>query len=62
MNQPNLIGDCLIHVFTFLTEGDLISASSVCSVRGVKIAEVVDAILLELILKCNLLCCMIFSF
>uniref|UniRef100_UPI0037E78807 F-box/WD repeat-containing protein 12 n=1 Tax=Semicossyphus pulcher TaxID=241346 RepID=UPI0037E78807 len=29
-HQPYLIGDCLIHIFTFLTEEDLISASSVC--------------------------------
>ncbi|XP_059189888.1 F-box/WD repeat-containing protein 12 [Centropristis striata] len=29
-HQPHLIGDCLIHIFTFLTEEDLISASSVC--------------------------------
>ncbi|XP_041860113.1 F-box/WD repeat-containing protein 12 [Melanotaenia boesemani] len=27
---PHLISDCLIHVFTFLTEEDLISASTVC--------------------------------
>ncbi|XP_020485217.2 F-box/WD repeat-containing protein 12 isoform X1 [Labrus bergylta] len=30
LQQPYLIGDCLIHIFTFLTEEDLISASSVC--------------------------------
>ncbi|XP_030280203.1 F-box/WD repeat-containing protein 12 [Sparus aurata] len=29
-HQPHLISDCLIHVFTFLTDEDLISASSVC--------------------------------
>lgn len=28
--HPQLIGDCLIHIFTFLSEEDLISASSVC--------------------------------
>ncbi|XP_058500263.1 F-box/WD repeat-containing protein 12 [Solea solea] len=28
--EPTLISDCLIHVFTFLPEGDLISASTVC--------------------------------
>ncbi|XP_030588932.1 F-box/WD repeat-containing protein 12 isoform X1 [Archocentrus centrarchus] len=28
--QPQLIDDCLIHIFTFLTEEDLINASSVC--------------------------------
>lgn len=27
-----LIKDCLIHIFTFLTEEDLIRASSVCKV------------------------------
>ncbi|XP_041655489.1 F-box/WD repeat-containing protein 12 [Cheilinus undulatus] len=30
LHEPYLIGDCLIHVFTFLTKEDLISASSVC--------------------------------
>ncbi|XP_054635290.1 F-box/WD repeat-containing protein 12 isoform X2 [Dunckerocampus dactyliophorus] len=30
MNPQDLIGDCLIHIFTFLAEEDLISASSVC--------------------------------
>ncbi|XP_067448769.1 F-box/WD repeat-containing protein 12 isoform X1 [Thunnus thynnus] len=30
LHHPYLIGDCLIHIFTFLTEEDLISASSVC--------------------------------
>ncbi|XP_073325460.1 F-box/WD repeat-containing protein 12 [Pagrus major] len=30
LHQPHLISDCLINVFTFLTEEDLISASSVC--------------------------------
>ncbi|XP_044067958.1 F-box/WD repeat-containing protein 12 [Siniperca chuatsi] len=29
LHHPHLIGDCLIHIFTFLTEEDLISASSV---------------------------------
>uniref|UniRef100_A0A672IVV4 F-box domain-containing protein n=1 Tax=Salarias fasciatus TaxID=181472 RepID=A0A672IVV4_SALFA len=29
-SQPYLIGDCLIQIFTFLSEEDLISASSVC--------------------------------
>ncbi|GAA6216413.1 F-box/WD repeat-containing protein 12 [Lates japonicus] len=29
-DHPHLIGDCLIHIFTFLTEEDLITASSVC--------------------------------
>ncbi|XP_040920664.1 F-box/WD repeat-containing protein 12 [Toxotes jaculatrix] len=29
-HHPHLIGDCLIHIFTFLTEEDLITASSVC--------------------------------
>ncbi|KAK5603480.1 hypothetical protein CRENBAI_006486 [Crenichthys baileyi] len=29
-HHPYLIGDCLIHIFTFLTEDDLISASTVC--------------------------------
>ncbi|XP_035513463.1 F-box/WD repeat-containing protein 12 [Morone saxatilis] len=30
LQPPHLIDDCLIHIFTFLTEEDLISASSVC--------------------------------
>ncbi|XP_019732839.1 F-box/WD repeat-containing protein 12 isoform X1 [Hippocampus comes] len=30
MDPQHLLGDCLIHVFTFLTEEDLIRASSVC--------------------------------
>ncbi|KAA8590870.1 hypothetical protein FQN60_001813 [Etheostoma spectabile] len=30
IHHPHLIGDCLIHIFTFLTEEDLISASCVC--------------------------------
>ncbi|KAM9351486.1 F-box/WD repeat-containing protein 12 [Symphorus nematophorus] len=30
LHQPYLIGDCLIHIFAFLTEEDLIRASSVC--------------------------------
>ncbi|XP_045913475.1 F-box/WD repeat-containing protein 12 [Micropterus dolomieu] len=30
LHHPHLIGDCLIHIFTFLAEEDLISASSVC--------------------------------
>uniref|UniRef100_A0A3Q2NSL6 Si:ch73-142c19.1 n=1 Tax=Fundulus heteroclitus TaxID=8078 RepID=A0A3Q2NSL6_FUNHE len=29
-HPPHLISDCLIHIFTFLTEDDLISASTVC--------------------------------
>ncbi|XP_069579724.1 F-box/WD repeat-containing protein 12 isoform X1 [Brachyistius frenatus] len=29
-HHAHLIGDCLIHIFTFLPEEDLISASSVC--------------------------------
>ncbi|XP_008286458.1 F-box/WD repeat-containing protein 12 [Stegastes partitus] len=29
-HQPQLIGDCLIHIFTFLTEEDLVSVSGVC--------------------------------
>lgn len=33
MDPQHLLGDCLIHVFTFLTEEDLIRASSVCMVR-----------------------------
>lgn len=40
--QPQLIDDCLIHIFTFLTEGDLINASSVCKVRSVKNAEIAE--------------------
>lgn len=39
--HPHLIGDCLIHIFSFLTEEDLISASSACKVRSVQHAEVV---------------------
>ncbi|XP_075955971.1 F-box/WD repeat-containing protein 12 [Anarhichas minor] len=30
LHHPHLIGDCLIHIFTFLTEEDLIRASAVC--------------------------------
>nr|XP_061803667.1 F-box/WD repeat-containing protein 12 [Nerophis lumbriciformis] len=30
MDPRNLTHDCLIHIFSFLTEGDLIKASSVC--------------------------------
>ncbi|XP_034067087.1 F-box/WD repeat-containing protein 12 [Gymnodraco acuticeps] len=30
LHPPPLIRDCLIHIFTFLTEEDLITASSVC--------------------------------
>ncbi|XP_038128457.1 F-box/WD repeat-containing protein 12 [Cyprinodon tularosa] len=30
LQPPHLIGDCLIHIFTFLTEDDLINASVVC--------------------------------
>ncbi|XP_074499973.1 F-box/WD repeat-containing protein 12 [Sebastes fasciatus] len=30
IDHPHLISDCLIHIFTFLNEGDLISSSSVC--------------------------------
>ncbi|XP_070824864.1 F-box/WD repeat-containing protein 12 [Chaetodon trifascialis] len=30
LHHPHLIDDCLIHIFTFLTEEDLINASSVC--------------------------------
>ncbi|MEQ2239553.1 hypothetical protein ILYODFUR_005587, partial [Ilyodon furcidens] len=29
-HHPYLIGDCLIHIFTFLAEDDLISVSTVC--------------------------------
>ncbi|XP_053173768.1 F-box/WD repeat-containing protein 12 [Scomber japonicus] len=29
-HHPHLISDCLIHIFTFLSEEDLISVSSVC--------------------------------
>ncbi len=41
--HSHLIGDCLIHIFTFLTEEDLISASCVCKVRSVQLAEVANA-------------------
>lgn len=42
MDPPHahLIGDCLIHIFSFLSEEDLISASSVCKVSSVQHAEV----------------------
>ncbi|XP_078111482.1 F-box/WD repeat-containing protein 12 [Sander vitreus] len=30
LHHPHLIGDCLIHIFTFLPEEDLINASCVC--------------------------------
>lgn len=40
MDYPHLIGDCLIHVFTFLNEEDLVGASSVCQVSSVQLAEV----------------------
>ncbi|KAM7411625.1 hypothetical protein PAMA_021555 [Pampus argenteus] len=30
MDHPHLIGDCLVHIFTFLSEEDLIRISSVC--------------------------------
>uniref|UniRef100_A0A8D3AQ06 Si:ch73-142c19.1 n=1 Tax=Scophthalmus maximus TaxID=52904 RepID=A0A8D3AQ06_SCOMX len=30
-HHQHLIGDCLIHIFTFLTEDDLITASRVCT-------------------------------
>lgn len=43
LRHPHLIGDCLIHIFTFLTEEDLIRASSVCQVRSVQLAEVANA-------------------
>lgn len=39
-HHPHLIGDCLIHIFTFLNEEDLILASSVCKVGSVQLAEV----------------------
>lgn len=35
IHHPGLIGDCLISVFTFLKEDDLIVASCVCKVSGV---------------------------
>lgn len=41
-DHPHLISDCLIHIFTFLTEEDLITASSVCKVRSVQLAEVAE--------------------
>lgn len=40
LHPPPLIRDCLIHIFTFLTEEDVITASSVCQVRSVYLAEV----------------------
>lgn len=40
VHHPHLISDCLIHIFTFLTEEDLISACSVSKVRSVQLAEV----------------------
>ena len=43
-HHPHLISDCLIHIFTFLSEEDLISVSSVCKVRGIQLAEVAIAI------------------
>lgn len=33
-HSMELIDDCLISVFTFLTEEDLLSASAVCKVRS----------------------------
>lgn len=33
MDPQQLTGDCLIHIFTFLAEDDLIRASGVCKVR-----------------------------
>lgn len=38
-DHPHLIDDCLIHIFTFLNEDDLISASSVCKVRSPEVAQ-----------------------
>lgn len=40
LHHPHLIGDCLIHIFTFLNEEDLIIASGVCKVSSVQLAEV----------------------
>lgn len=39
-HHPHLIGDCLIHIFTFLNEEDLMLVSSVCKVGSVQLAEV----------------------
>lgn len=35
VQPPGLINDCLISIFTFLKEDDLIVASCVCKVSGV---------------------------
>lgn len=35
IHHPGLISDCLISIFTFLKEDDLIVASCVCKVNGV---------------------------
>ncbi|TNN50024.1 F-box/WD repeat-containing protein 12 [Liparis tanakae] len=49
LHQPHLISDCLIHVFTFLAEEDLMRASAVCKgevwcspVQGPLTAMVID--------------------
>lgn len=34
-HHPGLINDCLISIFTFLKEDDLVVASCVCKVSGV---------------------------
>lgn len=53
IHHPGLISDCLISVFTFLKEDDLIVASCVCKVSGV--AEVLH-VRKKSDCECDLIC------
>ena len=54
--HPYLIGDCLIHIYTFLTEEDLIIASRVCkvSVQHAEVVEITVFVVVDIILTCSL--------